>query len=210
MNSPTPSLTGQLVGNWHLGRQLGAGAFGAVYEAQHHAIAQRRAAVKVLHPHLSADVGVQRRFINEANAASQIEHQNIIQIYDGGVTDSGVCYVVMEFVAGQSLEALLARGRLAPARTVRLAVQIASALGAAHAVGIVHRDLKPGNGTAEGARRNIIPQRSNVPADSGLAAERRRGLVQCPASSKSRFPRSRADGVGGLAGGPRPGVGGSG
>jgi serine/threonine-protein kinase len=140
---PIPSLIGQTVGNWHLLRQLGAGSFGAVYEAQHQAISERRAAVKVLHPHLSTDAVVQRRFINEANAASKIEHQNIIQIYDGGVTDSGVCYVVMELISGHSLETILEKGRLTPARAVQLTAQIASALGAAHAAGIVHRGCTP-------------------------------------------------------------------
>ena len=140
---PIPSLIGQTVGNWHLLRQLGAGSFGAVYEAQHQAISERRAAVKVLHPHLSTDAVVQRRFINEANAASKIEHQNIIQIYDGGVTDRGVCYVVMELISGHSLETILEKGRLTPARAVQLTAQIASALGAAHAAGIVHRGCAP-------------------------------------------------------------------
>ena len=137
---PIPSLVGETVGNWRLLRQLGAGAYGAVYEAQHQAIAERRAAVKVLHPHLSTDAGVQRRFINETNAASKIEHQNIVQIYDGGVTSSGVCYVVMELISGQSLEAILEGGRLTAARAVQLTAQIASALAAAHTAGIVHRE----------------------------------------------------------------------
>jgi serine/threonine-protein kinase len=136
-----PDLIGQTLGNWRILRQLGAGAFGAVYEAQHVTIAERKAAVKVLHPHLSADQQLQKRFINEANAISRIEHQNIVQIYDGGTAASGICYVVMEFVAGHSLEHLLAAGALSPARAAHLGQQIASALLAAHGAGIVHRGL---------------------------------------------------------------------
>lgn len=173
---PIPSLIGQTVGNWHILRQLGAGAFGAVYEAQHQAISERRAAVKVLHPHLSTDAVVQRRFINEANAASKIEHQNIIQIYDGGVTDSGVCYVVMELISGHSLETILSKGRLTPARAVQLTAQIASALGAAHAAGIVHRGCAPAPRRRAGLfrvgrKRRQRPEKSR-PRDSGLPAQR--------------------------------------
>ena len=71
---PIPSLAGQTLGNWNLLRQLGEGSFGAVYEAQHQAIAQRRAAVKVLHPHLSTDAVVQR--LGERRPAGKAEHQS--------------------------------------------------------------------------------------------------------------------------------------
>ncbi len=198
---PIPSLIGQTVGNWHLLRQLGAGSFGAVYEAQHQAISERRAAVKVLHPHLSTDAVVQRRFINEANAASKIEHQNIIQIYDGGVTDSGVCYVVMELISGHSLETILEKGRLTPVRAVQLTAQIASALGAAHAAGIVHRDRKrhrPPVAKIESARssgKTAWPQ--------ARAAARCRFSCCWASSRRSRKGRSRP-GSTGSAWGPRP------
>ena len=181
---PIPSLVGQTLGNWSLLRQLGEGAFGAVYEAQHQAIAQRRAAVKVLHPHLSTDPVVQRRFINEANAASQIEHQNIIQIYDGGVTERGVCYVVMEFVSGQSLESILEKGRLTPARGVHIAMQIASALGAAHAVGIVHRESTP----PSSRRRRLFPPKGRAGKPPTDGRESGSGPPLAAAGSRSFRP----------------------
>lgn len=146
MSSDSSSYVGKTLGNWQLIRQLGAGSYGVVYEARNKAITQRRAAVKVLHAHLAVKAEVQRRFINEANAASQVEHENIVQIFDGGVEESGTCYVVMEFIPGQTLESSLeSAGKFEPARGVRVCAQIAGALSAAHNAGIVHRDLKPGN-----------------------------------------------------------------
>lgn len=138
-------LTGRMIGNWQLLRLIGEGAFGAVYEAQHQAIAGRRAAIKVLDPQMSVRPDIKRRFVNEANAASRVAHENIVQVFDGGVTEEGTCYVVMELLAGQSLAQLLTRSRLNVGRTLNIGVQAASALQAAHNVGIIHRDLKPDN-----------------------------------------------------------------
>src|SRR5689334_7067393 len=106
------SFIGRTVGNWELLRLLGEGAFGAVYEAQNSGIASRRAAVKILHPRLSGDRAMKQRFLNEANAASRAEHENIVQIFDGGITDDGVCYSVMELLKGSSLSALIKAGPL--------------------------------------------------------------------------------------------------
>ena len=138
-------LAGQNIGNWRLLRLLGEGAFGAVYEAEHHAIAGRRAAVKVMDRQSSLLPDQKRRFVNEASAASRIAHENIVQVFDGGVTEGGICYVVMELLTGQSLSQVLARGRWNVGRTVNMGLQAASALQAAHNIGIVHRDLKPDN-----------------------------------------------------------------
>src|SRR5262245_21021951 len=96
-------LSGQRVGNWELLRRLGEGAFGAVYEAQNSAISGRKAAIKVLHRHMAIRGDIKQRFINEASAASRAEHENIIQVFDGGVTPDGLCYVVMELLRGAPL-----------------------------------------------------------------------------------------------------------
>ena len=136
---------GSHIGNWRLLRLLGTGAFGMVYEAEHQAIASRRAAVKILDRQVATQSELKRRFVNEASAASRVSHENIVQVFDGGVTEDGNCYVVMELLSGQSLAQLLRRGRLNVGRTINLGIQAAGALQAAHNVGIVHRDLKPEN-----------------------------------------------------------------
>ncbi|MBL9007244.1 MAG: SUMF1/EgtB/PvdO family nonheme iron enzyme [Myxococcales bacterium] len=144
--SPTPpSLIGRTIGNWRLQRQLGEGAFGSVFEAEHINIPERKAAVKLLHIHMALREDIRRRFVNEARAASRAEHENIVQVYDAGNTDDGLWYVVMEFLRGQSLAKLLQSGRLEVSRVIRIAAQIVQGLQVAHSLDIVHRDLKPDN-----------------------------------------------------------------
>jgi serine/threonine-protein kinase len=145
MSEGAVDLTGRQIGNWELLRLLGEGAFGGVYEAQNTGIAGRRAAIKILHPHMSLNSDIKRRFVNEASAASRAEHENIIQVFDGGVTPDGICYAVMELLKGRPLSKVIAEGRLDVRRTINIGVQVASALRAAHNLGIVHRDLKPDN-----------------------------------------------------------------
>lgn len=137
--------TGKVIGNWQLCRMLGQGGYGTVYEAKNLTIAGHRAAVKILHPWLSLQAEVYQRFINEASAASRAAHENIVQVFDGGVTPTGVCYLVMEFLAGRSLAEVLKEGAMEIDRVVNLGCQIASALQSAHDLFIVHRDLKPDN-----------------------------------------------------------------
>ena len=148
-NAPAPpgsaDLSGRTVGNWRLVRRLGAGGFGAVYEAQSLTIAGRRAAVKILHPEVALRDDHKRRFINEASAASAAENENIVQVFDGGVTPDGLCFVVMELLQGVSLKDRLREGPLDLARAIHLGRQVANALASAHRAGIVHRDLKPEN-----------------------------------------------------------------
>ncbi len=138
-------LIGQSLGNWRVRRLLGEGAFGAVFEAEHTSIPGRFGAVKVLRPELTLQTGLTQRFLNEASAASRAEHENIVQIFDGGVTPDGVFYSVMELLRGTVLTDLIRQGRMHPQRAVNIVVQIAGALQAAHAIHVVHRDLKPDN-----------------------------------------------------------------
>jgi serine/threonine-protein kinase len=139
----TDPLIGTKIGNFKLTRQLGAGGMGVVYAAVHELMG-KNAAVKLLLPELSANQEIVGRFFNEAKAATRIQHPGIVDVYDFGYHVSGHAYIVMEFLQGESLTALLKKG-LPFARVVDIAWQLASALGAAHKRGIVHRDVKPDN-----------------------------------------------------------------
>ena len=143
--STTEDLSGRVVGNWRLMRRLGEGGFGAVYEAQHLSIQDRRAAVKILHQHMAFNDDLKRRFVNEATAASRAEHENVVQLFDAGMSSDGLCYSVMELLRGQPLSEALAEGALGWQRSIAIGKQVAAALQAAHQLGIVHRDLKPDN-----------------------------------------------------------------
>ena len=118
---------------------------GAVWLAEH-AMLGRRAAIKVLHPEFSSRPEIVTRFFNEARAATAIGDPGIVQIFDFGRNADGSAYIVMELLDGEPLDRRLARhGALGISDALRIMRQVASTLGAAHAVGIVHRDLKPEN-----------------------------------------------------------------
>jgi len=132
-------------GRYEIVGKLAEGGMGEVYRAQHVELG-KQLALKVMRPELSADPEFVTRFKREAVAASQIGQQNIIDVSDFGRTSAGRFYFVMEYVDGQTLDALVREaGALPPQRAVYLVTQVARALGAAHAKGIVHRDLKPEN-----------------------------------------------------------------
>ena len=116
---------------------------GVVYKALD-ARLNRTVAIKVLPTEAMADAGRRQRFVQEAQAASAIEHPNIVTIHDISEADERH-FIVMQYVAGRTLRDLLAPGPLPWGDTLRYGTQIASAFAAAHARGIVHRDLKPEN-----------------------------------------------------------------
>lgn len=139
-------FVGQVLGErYELKRIVGAGGFGAVFEAEDRRI-RKRVAVKLLFADLLRDREAVIRFKLEAEAASQVGHRHIINITDFDFTEDGVAYMVMEFLQGEDLAHII-RGAAQPdlARVVRLCLQACRGLGAAHRKGIVHRDLKPGN-----------------------------------------------------------------
>jgi len=117
---------------------------GAVYLAQHPFMG-RKAAIKVLRREFAEDPGLVERFMNEARAANAIRHPNIIDIIDVGRLPSGIPYLMMEFLEGESLAGRIARGGIELAEAVDITLQTTAALAAAHNKGIVHRDLKPDN-----------------------------------------------------------------
>jgi Tol biopolymer transport system component/tRNA A-37 threonylcarbamoyl transferase component Bud32 len=136
-------MTGKRIAHFEITGKLGEGGMGVVYEAVDRSL-DRRVALKILPPDKVANASRKQRFIQEAKAASALNHPNIITIYEIGAED-GVDYIAMELVTGRTLEEVLAKRRLKVAEVLKQAVQIADALAAAHAVGIVHRDLKPAN-----------------------------------------------------------------
>ena len=134
-----------LLGRYTILRKIGQGGMGVVYEATHTLIG-KRVAVKVLLDKYARKEQIVARLEQEARLASAIGHEHIIDITDFGQTDDGRTFVVMEFLEGESLGEILAReGPLPEERILAIAIQVAGALGAAHAKGIVHRDVKPEN-----------------------------------------------------------------
>lgn len=137
---------GQSIGPYRILRKLGEGGMGIVFEAVHQAI-ERHVAIKVLHPEYAKSAEFSTRFVNEARAVNRVDHPGIVQVSDYGQLDDGAAYIVMEYIKGETLRARLtrSRGQLPMADSVKLGVQLADTLAAAHAEGIVHRDLKPDN-----------------------------------------------------------------
>jgi serine/threonine-protein kinase len=117
---------------------------GAVYLVEHVHM-RKRLALKVLREAVSANPEVVARFEREAMAAAHIEHPNVATATDFGRTEAGAFFLVIEYVQGESLRAIVSRGPLSVARVVDIAVQMTAALAKAHSLGIVHRDLKPEN-----------------------------------------------------------------
>ena len=136
-------LVGRVVSHYQFLEKLGAGGMGDIYKA-HDARLNRFVAVKVLSSSNAGDPERRRRFIQEAQAASGLNHPNIITIYDI-VNEPEGDYMVMEFVSGKTLVDLIPKGGLRAPQALKYGVQMADALSAAHAAGIVHRDIKPGN-----------------------------------------------------------------
>jgi eukaryotic-like serine/threonine-protein kinase len=144
-----PALVGRRISGYDVVALIGAGGMGDVYRARDLRLG-RDVALKVLEPSVAADPDARRRFEREAQAASALNHPNIVTIHSVGEED-GVAFITMELVQGRTLRQLMAAPVPLPI-ALDVSVQLATALSAAHAIGIVHRDLKPENimVTAEG------------------------------------------------------------
>ena len=136
--------TALLSGRYRIVRRLGAGGM-AVVELAHDTQLDRPVAIKLLGEGLLGDADFRRRFIREARAAARLSHPNIVRVFDTGETE-GRPFIVMEYVPGESLAAVLERRRkVPPAEAVGLGVQASAGLEHAHGHGLVHRDVKPQN-----------------------------------------------------------------
>ena len=142
----TKIAPGTRLGHYEVQTLIGTGGMGEVYRARDSRL-HRDVAVKVLPDAFSGDKDRLRRFEQEARATGQLNHPNIVAIYDLGTSDGngGVPYIVTELLEGQNLRAVVANGPIPPRKAVEYALQIAAGLTAAHAKGIAHRDLKPEN-----------------------------------------------------------------
>src|SRR6266487_3229493 len=136
-------MVGRTISHYEILEKVGEGGMGVVYKALDGRL-DRLVALKVLPPQKVADSDRKRRFVQEAKAASALNHPNIITIYDIGSAD-GIDFIAMEFVAGKTLDRCIPRHGWRLDEALKYSVQIADALVAAHKAGIVHRDLKPGN-----------------------------------------------------------------
>jgi serine/threonine protein kinase/Tol biopolymer transport system component len=138
-----PLTSGTRLGPYEIQSALGAGGMGEVYRARDSRLS-RTVAIKVLPDHLSSSPEAKQRFEREARAISALNHPNICTLYDVG-HQSGIDYLVMEFLEGETLADRLRRGKLPMEQTLRYATEVADALETGHRRGIVHRDLKPAN-----------------------------------------------------------------
>jgi len=143
--APNPMVGELLEGRYRIVREIAAGGMSTVYEAIHVKIG-RTVAIKVLHRDLAGDAEVVARFLNEARAVGTFGHPNIVASTDFGELPGHIPYLVLEYLEGRTLsQEIQSDGPLPVRRVGRIAIQIASALDAAHTRGVVHRDLTSAN-----------------------------------------------------------------
>jgi TolB-like protein/Flp pilus assembly protein TadD len=142
-NGQADLLIGQTIGHYKISEQIGAGGMGEVYLATD-MIAGRKAALKLLPFRFTSDAERLKRFQQEALAVVGLNHPNILTVYEIG-EDHSIQYIASELIEGETLRDRLTRGPMHLNEAVDIAIQVASALAAAHQAGIVHRDIKPEN-----------------------------------------------------------------
>ena len=141
------NVIGKIIGNrYEIIKEVGSGGMATVYKAKDHVL-NRNVAVKILRDEYTTDADFIKRFNTEAQAAANMQHPNIVSIYDvGHDEESNLYYIVMELIKGKTLKQIISKdGVLSWKWSVNIAIQIASALELAHKNSIVHRDIKPHN-----------------------------------------------------------------
>ena len=141
---PDPLLGRTMGGRYVVTQKIGAGGMGTVYRARHEAVG-RDVAIKFLAPELALDATNRKRFLREAKAANRINHEHIIDITDFGETEDGLVFLVMEYLVGRPLNAVIEQGPMPTLRALGIILQMAQALARAHEFDVVHRDIKPDN-----------------------------------------------------------------
>ena len=136
-------MIGQTISHYKILAKLGEGGMGVVYKAEDTRL-KRTVALKFLSPSIS-DATARKRFVQEAQAASSLEHPNICSIHEIDETPEGRLFIVMPCYEGETLQAKIDRGPMRLEEAVDIASQVASGLSKAHEKEIVHRDIKPGN-----------------------------------------------------------------
>src|ERR1035441_4545795 len=136
-------MVGRIVAQYQFLEKLGAGGMGEIFKDQDTRL-NRLVDIQVLPSSKSGEPERRRRFIQEAQAASSLNHPSIITIHDI-ISEGDTEFMVMEYVSGKTLVDLIPKGGLRVPQALRYALQMADALNVAHAAGIVHRDLKPAN-----------------------------------------------------------------
>lgn len=182
--TPDPLIGHVFANSYAIVEEIGRGAMGVVYRA-HSEILSQDFAVKVLSPELAEDEHVRHRFLQEAKALTALSHQHIVPVRHCG-EEEGRLFVVMGLCGGETLGAIIDReAPLSEERATHIAMQVAGALGAAHAAGIVHRDLKPEN--------VMIEQRTGA---DGAAADHVSvldfGLAHVVETATSKLPGAQA------------------
>jgi serine/threonine protein kinase len=142
-NGQADLLVGRTIGHYKLSKRIGTGGMGDVYLATD-MTAGRKAALKLLPEHSTSDAERLKRFQQEAHALVRLNHPNILTVYEIG-EDHSTHYIASELIEGETLRQRLMRGPMQLGEAVDVAIQVASALAAAHETGIVHRDIKPEN-----------------------------------------------------------------
>src|SRR5438477_2387314 len=142
-NERADLLVGQTFGHYKISKRIGSGGMGEVYLATD-VTASRKAALKLLPMRFTGDANRLKRFQQEARAVVALNHPNILTVYEIG-EDRSTHYIASELIEGETLRQRLGRGRIEVGEAVDVAIQVASALAAAHETGIVHRDVNPGN-----------------------------------------------------------------